>query len=377
MKSVLFISLMNGGAWGGSEELWFQTAIYAANNGYQVGCAFYEWPQKKERIDQLKKAGCTLYLFSNKGREKRTFLEWLQHKITKRRVRWNTRTLPISQYDITVINLGYLEIISHYWKHFRRYVKNYALLFHVHNDNDPVKPKKKALLKKWILNAQHNLFASERTQQFLENQLSIKIPNADILINPITFKAPEERMPYPALKDGNYVFIMLATLEVKRKAQDNLVKALSSPKWKERNWLLYLYGGGESEKKLKELIAATNLESKVLLKGHTRDVKAALADTHLLLQITHIDAMPLAVVEAMAMAKPLAVSDVGDMPKWVEVDRNGWISKDASVESIENVLERAWGNRDRWEEMGKQSFELFRKKFPVVPEKYFLEQLER
>ena len=46
MKSVLFISLMNGAAWGGSEELWFQTALYAANNGYKVGCAFYEWPQK-------------------------------------------------------------------------------------------------------------------------------------------------------------------------------------------------------------------------------------------------------------------------------------------------------------------------------------------
>jgi hypothetical protein len=57
MKSVLFISLMNGGAWGGSEELWYQTALYAAKHGYRVGCAFYEWPQKSSRIEQLQKAG--------------------------------------------------------------------------------------------------------------------------------------------------------------------------------------------------------------------------------------------------------------------------------------------------------------------------------
>src|SRR5687767_973974 len=118
MKSVLFISLMNGSAWGGSEELWFQTALYAARNGYTVGCAFYEWPQKKERIDQLRKAGCTLYLFSNKGRQKRSLLERLQYKITKRKVRYFANHLPLAAYDLTVINLGYLEIIDHYWKGF-------------------------------------------------------------------------------------------------------------------------------------------------------------------------------------------------------------------------------------------------------------------
>lgn len=377
MKSVLFISLMNGGAWGGSEELWYQTALYAAKNGYRVGCAFYEWPQKSERIQQLKTAGCELYLFSNKGRGKRTFLEQLQHKVTKRRVRQYSKSLPISHYDAIVINLGYLEIVSLYWKHFYQYAKNYTLLFHVHNDDDPVKPKQKELLRKWVLNANHNLFASERTKQFLERQLSISIPNADILINPITFQPPQEQTPYPPLQNGNYVFVMLATLDVRRKAQDNLIKALSAQKWKERNWVLNLYGGGESEQKLKTLIAEKNLGDKVILKGHTKDVKAALVNAHLLLQITHIDAMPLAVVEAMAMAKPLAVSDVGDMPKWVIEDKNGWIAGDASVAAIDATLEKAWQKREAWEAMGKTSFALFQEKFPAIPEKYFLEQISR
>lgn len=376
MNSVFFISLMNGGSWGGSEELWFQTALYAANKGYKVGCAFYDWPQKKERIERLKAAGCEVYLFSNKGAEKRTLRERLQYKLTKRRVKRYALSLPLEQYDMTVINLGYLEIISHYWKHFHRHVKNYTLLFHVHNDDDPVKPKRKELLKKWILNAKHNLFASERTQRFLEQQLSIHVPNADTLINPITFRAPDELTPYPPLHNGNYIFIMLATLDARRKAQDNLITALSSQKWKERNWELYLYGGGESEQKLNELVEETKLHGKVTLKGYTKDVRGALLDAHLLIQVTHIDAMPLAVVEAMAMAKPLVVSDVGDMPKWIIENSNGWVSDNASVESIDAILEKAWHHKEQWEEMGKASFQLFKEKFPAVPEQYFLQQLK-
>jgi glycosyltransferase involved in cell wall biosynthesis len=77
----------------------------------------------------------------------------------------------------------------------------------------------------------------------------------------------------------------------------------------------------------------------------------------------------------MSMAKPLAVSDVGDMPKWVQEDVNGWIGKDASVETISQTLEKAWQNRARWAEMGRASFKLFQEKFPPSPELYFLEQI--
>ena len=42
MSSVFFISLMNGDPWGGSEEAWYHTALYAAANGYKVACAAYD-----------------------------------------------------------------------------------------------------------------------------------------------------------------------------------------------------------------------------------------------------------------------------------------------------------------------------------------------
>ena len=368
---------MNGEPWGGSEELWFQTALYAASKGHKVGCAFYEWPQKEDRIQQLRSAGCQLYLFSNKGREGRTIWEKLQYKITKRKVRRYANRLPVTEYDLTVINLGHLEILSHYWKGFLRFVKRYALVFHQHDENDVIRQDRKELLRQWLLRARQNLFASAQTRRLFEKELSITLTNAGTLINPPSFEAPEDLTAYPALQDGNYLLVMLAALDTRRKAQDHLIKALSTPKWKERPWQLKLYGEGEAKQQLQDLIAGNRMDEKIFLQGHTTDVQRVLRESHLLLQITHVDAMPLAVMEALSMGRPVVVSNLGDMPEWVNENENGWISENASVEAIDTTLEEAWQNRHRWAEMGKASFRLFREKFPAVPEAYFLEQLSR
>ena len=34
MKSILFLSVMNGSAWGGSEEQWFRLALWMAKKKY-------------------------------------------------------------------------------------------------------------------------------------------------------------------------------------------------------------------------------------------------------------------------------------------------------------------------------------------------------
>jgi hypothetical protein len=63
------------------------------------------------------------------------------------------------------------------------------------------------------------------------------------------------------------------------------------------------------------------------------------------------------------------------MSCWVTETINGWISPRASVEQIDETLEKAWQARERWEEMGKASFQLFKEKFPAVPEKQLLYQI--
>ena len=210
----------------------------------------------------------------------------------------------------------------------------------------------------------------------LESNTNIKPPHAGILLNPISFEPPPALTPYPALQNGNYRFIMLAALELWRKGQDHLVPALSSDKWKQRNWTLHLYGEGMDRRSLQELVIKTGLQQKVFLEGNTNDPKAVLENAHLLLQLTHIDAMPLSVVEALALGRPVAVSKIGDMPYWISEGENGWISSNASVEQIDTTLERAWNQREDWPRMGEKGFDSFKRKSPVSAEENMLQQME-
>ena len=76
----------------------------------------------------------------------------------------------------------------------------------------------------------------------------------------------------------------------------------------------------------------------------------------MVLQITHMDAMPISVIEAMSKSRAVVVSNVGDMPLWVKDFETGWVAENATVNAISNVLEIAWQNKEQWERMGKNAF---------------------
>ncbi|HEX2684116.1 MAG TPA: glycosyltransferase, partial [Ferruginibacter sp.] len=180
----------------------------------------------------------------------------------------------------------------------------------------------------------------------------------------VTFQPDEYPPPYPAFANNNCTWIMLAELDTARKAQDVLIKALSSAKWKSRNWELHIYGKGKDKNMLEDLVRSSGLENKIFLQGFTSNIKQTLQECHLLLQCTRIDAMPLSVVEAMAMARPCVVSDVGDMPVWIEDNVNGFVCNDVTINGVDETLECCWQQKENWAAMGKKAFDSFIKKYP-------------
>jgi glycosyltransferase involved in cell wall biosynthesis len=376
MPSVFFISLMAGSPWGGSEELWYKTALYAGKKGWKVGCAVYYWRSKEDRMQVLKDAGAVVYYLPNKGRSKRNLFERIQNKISKARLKKFIQSLPITEYDLVVVNQGAFEVTTAAWRDYYKNLYKYIVLYHNYKEHEVLKGEKKAAVQNWSSHARLNLFASRRIAEVLQANSGITPPKADILLNPISFDPPLTYTPYPPLQNGNYRFVMLAALEVWRKAQDNLVNALSSEKWKGRNFTLHLYGEGKDKHSLQELISKAGLQNKVFLEGNTNDAGSVLQNTHLLLQLTHIDAMPLSVVEALAIGRPVAASRIGDMPDWITEGENGWISSGASIEQIDSALERAWQQREQWPRMGENAFATFKRKFPASAEDKLLEQIE-
>lgn len=365
MRSVFFLSLMNGAAWGGSEELWFRTALWMCRHDYKVGIGCYAWAEKQDRINELKKAGCSIYLLPNKkGLFKRAA------------VKKELSSIPFHEYDLAVVNQGGWEEILHSpFSNLYKKLRNYIILNHNYNENAVLSFTKQKLLQQWISCAQMNFGATQKIFEVIENKFSISIDKKQTLVNPVTFTPDPEPAPYPELTSEPCVWLMLAELDTARKAQDILINALSSSKWKVRNWQLHLYGKGKDKEKLEKLIIELNLEDKVFLKGFTSNIKQTLLDCHLLLQCTRIDAMPLSVAEAMATGRSCVVSKVGDMPAWVEDGVNGFICPTVTVEGIDEVLENCWQQKNNWAAMGKNAFDSFIKKYPQPYEEKIAEIL--
>jgi glycosyltransferase involved in cell wall biosynthesis len=82
--------------------------------------------------------------------------------------------------------------------------------------------------------------------------------------------------------------------------------------------------------------------------------------------------MPISVTEALAMSRAIIASDVGDMPLWINEGVNGWIAEKVCIEEIDRVLENAWQQRNKLEEMGRESYKIFKQKYPESPVEYFL-----
>lgn len=369
MKSILFLSVMNGAAWGGSEELWYQSALWTARNGYPTGVCCFAWKAKSKKIQALEQAGCQLFLLPGKEMTgKMPLLGKLKGKAALRKV-------PFETYDQIIVSQGGWKDVAHApFKKLYQRLKNYSLLYHNYNVQEKFSRRRSLAMKEWVNKASKNLGDTEKIFLAMATSYIMAIPNQGKLFNPLTFETPATPAPYPGQQQDNYIFSVFAALDTERKAQEILIEALAGEQWRDKNWELHLYGEGKDKKLLQELIASRQMQGKIFLRGKADNYQEAIRQTHLVLQITHIDAMPITVMDAMAMARPVVVSDVGDMPNWIKQDLNGWVANYVTVDSINHTLRLAWERKENWEAMGKESFAIFHRDFPEQPVEYFLKQ---
>jgi L-malate glycosyltransferase len=141
-------------------------------------------------------------------------------------------------------------------------------------------------------------------------------------------------------------FATVARLHVDAKGQDMLLDALASRPWREDAWSLSLFGTGQDEQRLRAQAARLGLSSKVHFKGHTEDVRALWAEHHMLVLPSRAEGTPLAMVEAMLLARPCLVTDVGGCADWITDSVNGYLTPPTTA-GLAAALDRLWVSRDR------------------------------
>lgn len=341
-----------------------------AQQGYKVDCCFFDWPQgKEEQKGALTESGCTLHLLPNP----KSAGNYVQKLITKARVKKQLKTLVQKEHELVCINQGgLLDVTYPMYNGMLPYLKNFVLVYHNYNETQLLPVARKRRFNKWADAALQNMVAAEKICDAVQEVAGFKMQNIHVLINPITIPVLQKPAAWPTLNEnGNYVWVTIGQLEVGRKAQDILIVTLAADKWKFRNWELHIYGSGPDVEFLSDLIHDSGLQNKIFLKGHSNNVARVLESAHILFQVTHFDAMPLSVTEAMNMARPCIVSNTGDMPLWIRDEEQGYVVQAVAENSIDITLERVWAQQEKWQQLGINAFNTFHQKYPMPYEPYY------
>jgi glycosyltransferase involved in cell wall biosynthesis len=99
-------------------------------------------------------------------------------------------------------------------------------------------------------------------------------------------------------------------------------------------------GEGPLAPALRESIARYRMDDRVHLAGLRRDVAQVLNELDVLVSSSHSEAMPLAVMEAMASGLPVVATRVGGVPDMIDHGESGWLVAPNDFEDIAARLQQ-------------------------------------
>jgi glycosyltransferase involved in cell wall biosynthesis len=203
--------------------------------------------------------------------------------------------------------------------------------------------------------------------------LGLELGNAEVVYNPC--KLSGENVPeYPTIENG-YRIALVGRIECFHKGYDLLLEVIKAEKWKKRNVQFTLYGNGPHTELIKQNCKRMDIKN-LKLSGYNEDVLEIWKQNHLLCMPSRMEGQALSLIEAMWCNRAAVVTDVGGATELIDEGVSGFIAKWATVDEIDNALERAWSRREEWKIMGENAGTALRSKYPADAVGYFNERVK-
>ena len=371
MKKIAFITT-NKSAWGGSEYLWYQTAIRFAVKGNSVIAGMPRWKSLPGEIQHLENNGIDVF-FTTDIPELRRFISRFG-RVLKRfdNSDYGYRILLKHKPDLVVINQGGnwggIDLMNFCRTNKLRYVT----ISHAANEAKWPDDNTSINLAECLHSSAMNYFVSRSNIQLTEYQAACRIENAKVVFNPFNVSY-ESSIPFPGTDKG-YCLANVARHEIYPKGQDILFRVMSDKKWRERDITLRLYGKGVHSGSLKRLKENFRLDN-VKMEGHISP-EEIWKSNHALILSSRYEGLPLVLVEAMLCARVPVVTSVSGNPEVIEDNLNGFLAESATPHHLDEALERAWQRKDEWETIGQAASKHIRDIVPKDPVSHFYDELE-
>ncbi|AFZ59059.1 glycosyltransferase family 4 protein [Anabaena cylindrica FACHB-243] len=376
-KSLTFIFISSCEYWGGSEELWFESARYLKRQGFTVHALKNRVP-KNNHIQELKADGIEVknIHFLVQVLRKLSFLiniQFFVKTIKLFKYKNNHRLFKNRQPSLVIISQGEnydgVEIAKICLE------LNLPYIIISHKASDPVWPHgiKRQIMQDVYRQAKFCFFVSQHNLSLTEAQIGYSLTNAEVVRNPHQAIIPEA-LPYPQPENDYFKIACVARLWILDKGQDVLLRVLAQDKWQNRHLHISFFGEGVDRDALIDMTKLLGLKN-VSFPGFVNNILNIWYHHHALIMPSRAEGLPIALVEAMMCGRPGIVTDVGGMAEILEDEVTGFIAAGACFQEIDKVLERAWQRRYEWENIGKEASISIRKLIPPQPEQVFADKL--
>ena len=367
MTRIAFISSNGFAPWGGSEELWFQTALRMQLEGFTVGINVKEWNPNPKPILELQKAGCVVSF-------RRDYPNRFQRLISKlSRPEGDFIFLDKFCPELVVISQGGNgDGIS--WMQ-ACIARNLPFVIVSQAASESLWPNDQLAqdLAQAYSVAKCSYFVSLSNLLLTQKQIAITLKDSKVIANP--FKVSYDTSVTWPSENQIFKLACVARLDPFAKGQDLLFELLNTDKWRNRPIEISLFGSGENQKSLYKLKQLWDIQN-VKFQGFIDRVESIWETHHALILPSRFEGLPISLVEAMLCARPCIVTDIGGNSEVIDDGINGFIAIAPKVECIDDALERAWQQRDAWREIGQSAGVKIRQIIPRDPIAVFVDELK-
>jgi glycosyltransferase involved in cell wall biosynthesis len=363
-----FVSTMADWAWGGSEELWSQTAVQLKRAGHDVQASVAYRPRLSDKITLLAKQGIRLEIYPS-------------HRIGMSRRIWNKLTLKYRRSygrlkrfkpDLVIISQGHNSGGLNWAKICREASIPYALIVHCNSEHWWFGDRDVEEAAASYKSAQKVFCVSRSNLNLLRMQLGDPMQNGEIVWNP--YKVSAESIPAWPVENGRWRLACVARLDPAAKGQELLLQVLARPEWRARPIELNVFGEGPHEFALRRLAGMLQLND-VHFHGQVSDIKAIWEQNHLLVLPSRYEGLPLVLVEAMWCGRPAVVTDVAGNTEVCVDNETGFVAAAPTVALLADALQRAWDRREDWQRMGQAARARAESQIPRDPIAVFADRL--
>jgi glycosyltransferase involved in cell wall biosynthesis len=373
--NIVFIS--GNRAWGGSEELWSATAAVLAADGHSVTVYKSGVDDSEPRIRRLRALSSRIRDLARFPLVPRRLFALVRlsssaaafgHEILRLLIGLALSRRP----DLVVISQGGNHDGYPFAEVCRRLRLPYAIVAQKASELYWPADWQQKTIATVYRSARGCFFVSEHNRRLTEEQLGFPPPNAAVVRNP--FLVPwEPRNDWPDDRHG-WRLACVGRLHPKEKGQDILLRVLARSRWRDRPLSVTFYGEGQQRASLERMARNLGLTN-VTFAGFVHDVPAIWSSHHALILPSRCEGLPIVLVEAMLSGRVPIVTDAGGNAEVVDDGATGYVAAAPTEGSLDDAMERAWSDRERWREIGAAAATSIRTLVPREPERCFANRL--